>query len=265
MRTSSVLPVVALIGSCSSSSAPAPADTADASGSDGGTGDDAAAPAVTEHGSIIDYGTLLSSGSTVPVAGLTVTDGAQSTTTDAKGNWSLMVPAGASLSPSISGTTKGDPYSTLFLPTATSAGGDVDRGTIVVADQSTFQLERLILSADSTKAIVHVAATATGSCASVAGGTISVTAPAGASVVYFNAKGLPSSTATSFPQLPFPGPVAVIYDVDPGADVTFQVSHPTCTPSPAPVTNGGASFTGQVVTKAAEPGDFCSVVLTMLQ
>jgi hypothetical protein len=265
MRATTILPFVALVCSCSSSSGSAPADTPDASGDDAGNGAETAPATFTEHGSIIDYGTLISSGKTVPVAGLTVTDGTQSATTDAQGNWSLTLPVGTTMSPSIAGTTKGDPYSTLFLPTGTSGGGDVDRGTIVVADVSTFQLERLILSADSTKAVVHVAASATGSCTSVAGGTITVTSPAGASVMYFNAKGLPATTATSFPDLPFPGPVAVIFNVDPTQNLVFQVSHPTCTTAPVPLMLGGASFPGQVVMQPAEPGDFCSVVLTQLQ
>jgi hypothetical protein len=160
-----LLPVVALVlaTACSSTSG-SPAAAPDAGSDDGGAQAEAAVATFTEHGSILDYGTLISSGNVVPVAGLTVTEGDQSTTTDAEGNWSFTVPVGTTLAPSIAGTTKGDPYSTLFLPQAVSGGTDVDRGIIPVADQSTFQLERLVLSNDSTKAIVHVAAYATGSC-----------------------------------------------------------------------------------------------------
>ena len=263
MRRCVVLSCVALLVACSTSSS--------SSGSspppDPDAGDDAdAAPATaSEYGTIIDYQVLLTSGRISPVEGLTVTDGDQSTTTDAQGNWSLTVPLVATLSPSIAGTSKGDPYSTLFLPTATPVGTDVDRGTVVVADQSTFALEQQLLSSDSSQAIVHVGALTASSCPSVAGGTISVTSPAGAKVMYFDAQGYPSTSQTSFAALSLPNPVAVLYDVTPGANIELQVSHPTCTASALPFTSGGASFNGQVQSMAAEPGDDVSVVLIQLQ
>jgi hypothetical protein len=262
MRRCVVLSCVVLLVACSSSGSSGSSPPPDP---DAGDDADAATAIASEHGTIIDYQVLLTSGRVSPVEGLTVTDGDQSTTTDVQGNWSLTVPLGATLSPSVAGTSKGDPYSTLFLPTATPAGTDVDRGTVVVADQSTFTLEQQLLSSDSSQAIVHVGALTASSCPSVAGGTINVTSPAGAKVMYFDAQGYPSTSQTSFAALSLPNPVAVLYDVAPGADIELQVSHPTCTASALPFTSGGASFDGQVQSMAAEPGDYVSVVLIQLQ
>jgi hypothetical protein len=220
---------------------------------------------VTEHGILLDYGTYLTSAKLVPVSGLTVTDGDQSTTSDAQGRWSLTMPAGAVLAPTVTGTSKGDAYSTLLLPSATAAGTDVDRGNIIFPDQSTFMIEQQILSSDTSGAIVQVVAVATGSCTSVAGGTITVTSPAGAKVMYFNDTGTPSSAQTSFAGLTDGKSVAAIYDVSPGADLQLTVSHPTCKQAPWPATLTGAAFDGKVTTKAAEPGDYNSGLVVQLQ
>jgi hypothetical protein len=235
----------------------------------GGGGDDGGSSSggatVTEHGIVYDYGTMLSSGKLVPVQGLTVTDGNQTTTTDAQGNWSLTLPMGATLAAVVNGTTKGDPYSNLFLPTATAAAGDLDHGNIIIPDQSTFQLERLILTSDNTQAVVHVVVLPTGSCTSVAGGTLTVTSPAGAQVMYFNTTGDPSTQQTSFADLSGGRPVADIFNVTPGADLEVQVNHPTCHQAPFPVTSNGAQLTGQVTTMASEPGDNNSALVVVMQ
>jgi len=254
--------VLVLIAGCSAAHG-TPPDSSDAGGDAGADGQ----ATVTEHGVVVDYGTILSSGQTTPVEGLTVTDGARSTKTDANGTWSLTLPAGATLSPVVSGTAKGDPYSTLYLPDAVGdAGGDLDRGDIVMPDTSVFQLERQTLSSDPSKALVHVVAQTSGSCKSAAGGTLTVTSPAGAKVTYFDTQGYPSPSQTSFADLGGQRPVADIYDVAPGAPLKLQVSHPTCHQAPFPVSTGaGATLTGTVTTRASEPGDYNSAIVVVLQ
>jgi hypothetical protein len=255
------------LASCSSSSSPPPAQQ-QSSGDDGGDsgGQEAAGPTITEHGIVLDYGTLLSSGKLVPVKGLTVSDGDQTTTTDATGFWSITLPASETLQGTVNGSSEGDAYSNLFLPAVTlPGGGDVDRGNIITPDVSTFQLERLSLTSDPTLAIVHVVVEASGSCSSVEGGTITVSSPSSAKVMYFDTMGYPSTTQSAFAALTDGRPVADIYDVPPGSTLAFQVVHPTCTQAPFPVVSGGGNFTGQVVTQASEPGDNNSALVAVLQ
>jgi hypothetical protein len=267
-HVSSIIASFSLLTACSSS----PSSTANDTASDGGDegmepGAEASTGAtVTEHGIVYDYGTLLANGTLAPVKGLTVTDGNQTTTTDAQGNWSLTLPMGATLAPVVNGTVQGDPYSNLMLPQATATSADVDRGNIIIPDQSTFSLERISLGSTDTDAVVHVVAATTGACTSVAGGTLTVTSPSGAKVNYFNAQGYPVASQTSMVDPPVPQrPVADIYDVPPGSPITLTVTHPTCALAPYPVTVTGGSFDGQVATKAAEPGDNNSALVILLQ
>jgi hypothetical protein len=255
---------VALLVACSSSSDPPGQAEGDDGGGQAGEGGGTQST-VTEHGIVYDYGTLLTSGNLVTVEGLTVTDGSQTTTTDAQGNWSLTVPLGATLAPVVTGTSKGDPYSNLILPTATGAASDLDWGNIIIPDQSTFQLERVTLGSDDSQAVVHVVVVTTGSCTSVAGGTLTVTSPPGAKVNYFDTQGYPTASQTSFVDPPVPRrPVADIYDLAPGAQIAIQVNLPTCHQVPYPATNAGGTFSGQVTTKAAEPGDNNSALVVLL-
>jgi hypothetical protein len=246
---------------CSSSSGAPPAAAA---GDDGGNGEAIAGPTVTEHGTVLDYGTYLSSGQLVGVSGMTVTDNGLSTTTDAQGVWSLTVPAGT-LSPVVTGTSKGDPYSNLLLPVVTATGGDMQWGNQITPDVSTFALEQTILSNDKSKALVHIVVEASGSCASVAGGTITLTSPPGAKVMYFSPKGPPSAMQASFAALDGERPVADIYDIDPGGTLAFQVVHPTCKQAEFPATFHGGSFTGQAPLKPTEPGDYNSAIVVWLE
>ncbi len=257
-----------VLAACSSSSAgPPPAETGDdAGGGSSSGGGEGGAATITEHGIVYDYGTLLSSGTLAAVDGLTVTDGTESTTTDSNGNWSLTMPAGAMLSPTVTGTSKGDVYSFLMFPAATAAGPSVDWGNIIIPDQSTFSLEQVTLGSTSTDAVVHIVANLTGSCTSLAGGTLTVTSPPGTMVNYFDAQGYPSATQTSMVDPPVPQrPVADFYNLTPGAEITFTLSHPTCHLAPYPFTYGGGTFSGQVTTKAAEPGDNNSALNILLE
>jgi hypothetical protein len=92
-----------------------------------------------------------------------------------------------------------------------------------------------------------------------------VTSPPGAKVMYFDAKGYPSVAVPSFVQPQDPErPVADIYDVPPGSDIAFQVTHPTCKQTSSATVPGG-TFTGKVTTRAAEPGDNNSALVVTLE
>lgn len=206
-----------------------------------------------EHGIVVDYF------NNMPVAGLTVTNGADSTTTGADGSFVLPAPAGAALQTVVSGPQ----YTTLFLPDATAAAEDVDRGYVPIGSSQAFALAQQIIAPDTSKAIVYVTVLPIGSCTSVAGGTLTVISPPGASVGYFTSQGLP--TGPSFIDRDRNRPQAAIYNVEPGAQLQIQISHPTCTMAPMPLTIHGETLTGQAVTKAAEPGDYNSALTYALQ
>jgi hypothetical protein len=205
---------------------------------------DMANPAIVgQHGTVVDYF------SSTPLAGFTVTDGNNTTTTDAAGYFLLPAPMGVKLNPTVTGPS----YSTLYLPEATAAAADVDRGDIPIPSTSSFALAQNVLASDSTKAIVYVTLVRTGSCTSLAGGTLTVLSPAGTSVAYFTPQGLP--TGKAFIDRTGNLPVALVFNVPPGEDVTIALNHPTCTLAPADTNVNGAVFTGHVTTAAAEPGD----------
>jgi filamentous hemagglutinin family protein len=242
--------VFGALAACSSSSSPASTTP-----SDSGAGDTAAT--ITEHGTFLDYFTLK------PVAGLTVADNGASTTTDAQGNWSLTIPATSTLlQPVISGPSS----SKLLFPDTTPTGTDVDHGTIVTADTQAIGIEQATLDGfDSTKALVQIVVRTTGSCASAVGGTITVTAPAGAKLFYFNSTGVPDGTLTSIQDVQQPRAAAVAFNITPGADLTVTIAHPTCTAVGYPFAGNGFSYTGKVRTVAAEPGDVNSALVVGLK
>ena len=208
---------------------------------------------VGQHGRLIDYFNGM------PLAGLTLTDGANSVTTDAGGGFLLPAPMGELLKPAASGSG----FATLYLPEATAAAVDVDRGDVPMATTSAFALEQNILANDTSKSLVHILLAKGGACSSFAGGTITVNAPAGAKVAYFTTSGLPTSS-TMF-DIVAPKPAAVVYDVDPGADLDLTIAVPGCTQMPAGTVLNGMALTGKVTTMATEPGDNAAALTFVMQ
>jgi hypothetical protein len=257
-----VLSIVFALG-CSSSpdskSGSSPESDSGPSVNDAGPGHLEASPGTSvEHGIMVDYETL------TPVQGLTVTDNGLSATTDANGEWSLTVPQGASLQPTV---TNGSSYSRLLFPDATAMASDIDFSTVVIPDSSTYGLEETVLTdMDTSKALVQVVVVTQPSCASAAGGTLSVTSPSGASLEYFEpTSASPSSSLTSFQTVKQGRPVAVVYNIDPSATLSLQVSHPTCKQVAFPVTYGGRQYTGTVRLSPAEPGHVNSAIVIVLE
>jgi hypothetical protein len=215
--------------------------------------DDAAPAIVGQHGTVVDYFTLQ------PLAGFTVTDGPNSTTTDAAGKFVLPAPAGVVLQPVVTGPN----YSTLQMPAAMADGDDLDRGAIPIPSSMTFGTEQQILTSDATKALVQVTVIRTGACASVKGGTLTVNSPAGVAVGYFDTSGLP--LASSFNDTDDNRPVAVLYNVTPGEKISLSLSMPSCTQAPAGTAVSGADFTGDIVTLPCEPGDHNTALVVVVQ
>jgi hypothetical protein len=207
-----------------------------------------------EHGTLVDYFSMM------PLAGLTVTDGTNSTTTGADGSFVLPAPMGVTLSPFASGTG----YATLHLPEGTAASVDVNLGVVPMAQTSSFALEQNILANDQTKALVHILIVKTGACASIANGTVTVNAPAGAKLAYFSTAGIP--TAPTMYDIAAPKPAAVVYDVTPAAALDITINAPGCTQVPFGTTPlNGLTLNGNVVTPATEPGDQAAALVFVLQ
>ena len=246
--------MVPMIACSSASSAPA---TGGGGGDAGGSIDSAVSPgSVVEHGAIVDYFSLK------PVAGLTVTDNGVTTTTDAKGAWSLTVPAASTLQPIVTGPA----YTKLLFPDSTASGADVDFGTAVMPDSSTYNLEQNALTAfDPAKALVQVVLIATGNCKSVVGGTAKVVSPAGATLTYFSSTAVPSEGETAFQDVKPNRPVVVIADIDVGADLVVKIDHPTCKQVPFPSTYAGKTYSGKVRTLGAEPGDINAALVILME
>jgi hypothetical protein len=194
----------------------------------------------------------------MPIAGLTVTDGPNTTTTDASGNWTL--PTTGPLAPVVSG----DMFSTLQLPQAVAGSVEVDEEAIPIPSSSTLGLEQQIVNADSSQAMVQVTVLQQPTCPSIAGGTLTVDSPAGASVAYFTAQKLPNGTGFIDGTTEH-RPVAVVYNLTPGAELEITLNIPGCTQAPPNTKFGHATLTGTVATQALEPGDHNSSLVLIAE
>lgn len=240
---------------CSSCSSASTAGNA-GDGGDGGTpGDGASATPATAHGQMVDYFTLK------PVAGLSVSAGGATTTTDSTGNWTLSVTTGMTLEPHVTGPS----YTNLIFPTATANAADVDFEQQVIPDTSAFTLQEQSISSDPAKALVQIVVAAIGSCASAVGGTVKVAAPAGASTIYFASSALPDASLTSFQDVKAPRPVAVVFNIAPDAALDVQIEHPTCKQVALPTSYKGKNLSDKTTLKATEPGGYNSALFFLLQ
>ncbi len=225
------------------------------SAADMSSGADAGPTIVGQHGIVIDYFT------NAPQAGFTVTDGQNTATTDASGSFLMPAPAGVALAPTVIGPM----YSTLHLPEAMASGVDVDWGSIPIPSSSTFALEQQIVGNDQTMGLIQITLVKTGACTAIAGGSVTVNAPAGAMVKYFTTQGLP--TAPSFQEVDssLNKPAAVVYNVPVGQPIDITINHPTCTVVARDQPINGKLLSGKVDTEATEPGDVNASLVYVLQ
>ena len=235
---------LATCAACSSGSSAHVATQQDA----GGLGEDAG-PSFNDHGVVVDYSTAK------PVAGVTLTDGTQTHTTDATGSFAFAVPAGVPLSLVLTAPM----YTKTYLPEL-SLTGDYDRANIPFPDLQLFHLAQQAFDGyDTSRGIVYIVVTAIGSCASVEGGSLTVVIPTDGKVGYFE-KRFPTASRTTFKANETPA--AAVYNVPAGTQIRVTMTHPTCTMAPFPVTVGGVTYTGQV---PVEAGDANSVANYYLQ
>jgi hypothetical protein len=208
-----------------------------------------------QHGQLLDYFT------SAPLAGFTIKDGDNMTTSDAMGYWSLPSPQGVVLDTSVSGPD----YTVLHLPQTVvdPTGTEVNRGVIPIPAAMSLALEVQITSADDTKGMVQITVLKRGNCTSVAGGTVTVTKPEGVGVAYFTTQGLPTNNVMV--DRDANRPAAVVYNIPPGEDIELQFNHPTCKMvAEGTIVNGG-TLTGKVTIEALQPGSVNSDLVYMLE
>lgn len=237
------------LGACSSSSS-APQTTTD-SGTDTAVAMDAGPDHVVDRGTVVDYG----SGS--PLKGITITENGSSATTDASGVFTLTVPKGTPLDLVVTG----DKYTKTMIGEL-SLSADFDRQEIPIPQLDLFHVAQASLDGyDTAKGIVYLLVKPTGSCKDVAGGTVKVNAPAGATAVYFKEK-FPDTMQTSFAAVEGQLPVAAVYNVPAGAALDLTLTHPTCKQTAFPATVAGVTYSGKV---NVEGGDSNSVAFYFLE
>lgn len=224
---------------------------------DAGTGDDASSgddtgtstQRVTDKGKVMDFDTKK------PLAGVTVSEGDVTTTTDANGEWTLTPLANTK----VTLVFKMDKYTTLQYPEV-MISGDTQRETVSALKVDTLNfVGNSLANWDSTKGIVFVGLKLLPSCTDQAGATITVSAPAGSTTNYVNASGVPQGSLTSVQDGQDPG--VAVYNVEPNASVEISVSHPKCTMVPFPYTDGTLTYTGNVTTTGAQADTYARYFL----
>jgi hypothetical protein len=236
------------LAACGSSST-APQTTNDAATDTASV--DAGPDNVVDHGTVIDYG----SGN--PVKNITVAEVGVTGTTDASGMFALTVPKNKLLNLVLTGA---DYTKTIIGEQSFST--DFDRAEIPIPQLGLFHVAQASLDGyDTAKGIVYLLVEAIGTCKDVAGGTVTVKAPADAKAVYFKEK-FPDAMQTSFVSTVGHLPVAAIYNVPPGAALDVTITHPTCKQKPFPAVVAGTTYTGKV---DVEAGDSNSVAFYFLE
>ena len=220
--------------------------------SDGNGGPGASTPespnSVVEKGTITDFNTKRA------VSGATVTVGAHTTTTGDDGSFSLTLTKGEPAA----FTVTADGYATL-LEQDTALQADYDRGKTTIVPASLASILTAMLSGyDATLGVLSVQVVATGACASEAGATIAIDPPGSAKVAYFSA-GLPSTSLTAVKAGEFPS--AVVYNVQPGVNVSLKVTETSCTQAAYPFTQGPVEYTGIMTTQPGQTTSFARVFM----
>ncbi len=203
---------------------------------------------------VIDTGTIVDYNNKTPVQGAVVTAGDQTVTTGADGMFSLTLQKGEPFQLSV----VADGYATL-LQQQTALEADYKAGSLTIVPQSLASLLTSMLPHyDNTLGVLSVDLVATGACTSEAGATLTVTPAGSAQVAYFSG-GLPDDQQLSVKAGEFPS--AVVYNVQPGVQLSVSVTQASCKEVPFPYTTGGVEYTGGIMTKPGLVTGFARIFL----
>jgi len=231
---------VAAVVACSANNTVPYADAgSDAAGEGGGN-------TYAQTGQVVDFNTNKG------VAGVTVTAGTVTATTDATGKYTLNMPKNTAYSMMLTA-----PNYLKLIEQEWQLTGNADRGKTSFVDVATEQtLQNALSSYNATLAVFSLQVKKRGACASVDGATITM-ANQGAAIIKYFKGGFPSNTATSILEAELPS--AVIYNVTPGTPVQITVTHPTCKQVAFPVADPDIPtilYTGNVTTEGGAAASF---------
>ncbi|MBN9166415.1 MAG: hypothetical protein BGO98_29930 [Myxococcales bacterium 68-20] len=183
------------------------------------------------------------------VEGATITIAGKTATTNATGDYELIVPRNTPYQM----TVAADGFYKLLEQEWILKKETLDRGTtnLLLTDTANL-LAGLLPGRKSDKGLVVVKVNPQPPCTSEEGSTLTIDPPGEAKVTYFSGS-LPNSQQTSVQA----GTTfsAAIYNVDVGVPLKITVSSPQCAQVPFPVDVGDVTYTGF---QKAEPGDALS-------
>ncbi len=228
--------------------------------SSGGGSGSGSAPLVTQTGKAVSY---IPCGELDPVAGATITIGAETATTASDGTYSILVPAGTPFTMKAVKTTT--PSYIPLIEAEDRVTGSYDRGeTLLISSGTASLLTAALPSYNSSKALMTIELVKTGSCTDVSGTTVTVSnANVGALTQYPSQCVSPVGTNPYATDGTFPAAsAAVVYNLTPGTQ-TVTATSPKCTQIPYPYTDPatGLTYDGTVTTEAGTGTSFTRVFL----
>lgn len=175
----------------------------------------------------------------VPLPGATVTIGSSTATTDNDGNYEIGFTKGAPIQMQVAA----DDYYKLYEQEYVVDKDAYDRGsTSLLAKSVAGTLLSFLQGRDASKGLLVVRVQPHAPCDSEEGATVALDPP-GSSMVRYIQNGTPSNTRANVKK--GESFSAVIYNIDPGADVKVKVDSPTCKQEAFPVVDGDVTYTGQ--------------------
>jgi len=190
----------------------------------------------TQTGQIID---LLAK---TPVVGATIDFGnGLTTTTDAKGNYSLQIVQNKPFNMTVTA-----PNYTQLTEQEWFLTGDYNNSTTsLVSAAINTAVSSGLPSYDATKVALGLGVYPEGACKDNGGSVITIDPPTAGKLVYFSPTGTPNTTATSV-QSGALNPSALLYNIDPAAPLPKISATPPagCTVAPYPFALGTVTYTG---------------------
>jgi hypothetical protein len=228
-------------------------------GATGGTidgGAEAAPPVVPTATEARQSGRIVDVQSSDPVPGATVTVEGKSATTNAAGQYELLVPRNKPYTMTV--TSEG--YHKLIEQELVHDKESLARGdTNLLSNQTALLLSAFLTGRKSDKGYIVVKAEPRPPCTSEDGATLAIEPVGEAQLTYFGQQ-LPDRTRTSV--LAGTPISAVFYNVDVGVPLTIKVTSPTCEQQAFPATVGDVTYTGGL---RAEAGDVIAYSRVYLQ
>ena len=189
------------------------------------------------------------------VPGATVTAGGNSVTTNATGEYEIIVPRNTPYRMTVAAPE----YFKLLEQEMILTKETLDRGktNLLPTETATF-LAGLLPDRKAEKGLVVVKVNPLPPCTSEEGSTLSIDPPGEAKITYFNGS-LPQSSLEAVKA----GSTfsAAIYNVEVGVPLTITVTSPQCSQAPFPIDVGDVTYTGALTAEAGEALSYMRVYI----